>query len=255
MQGDAAAQASGALLMTAVLFCRIGGCLMLMPGFSSPRIPPQVRLFVALAVTLVLAPVLVPKFQAAAPDLSANGVVRLLIVETLAGAAIGLMGRFFFLALQFLASAVATMISFTGVPAVPVEEADPVPAFATLILLSSTLLFFVSGQHWEVLQALIDSYRVLPVGAPYMAELQVSRLLDVLSRACLLALQVTGPFILFAVIVNLLFGIVNKLSPQVPVFFISIPFILSGAFFLLFFGSSEILLLFMEGFSDWLQRG
>ena len=30
-------------------FCRIGGCLMLMPGFSNPRIPVQVRLFMAFA--------------------------------------------------------------------------------------------------------------------------------------------------------------------------------------------------------------
>ncbi len=31
-----------------LLFCRIGGCLMLAPGFSSSQIPMQIRLFVAL---------------------------------------------------------------------------------------------------------------------------------------------------------------------------------------------------------------
>ena len=41
-----------------VLFCRIGGCLMLAPGFSNTQIPTQVRLFVALAVTLTLTPLL-----------------------------------------------------------------------------------------------------------------------------------------------------------------------------------------------------
>ena len=35
-----------------VLFCRIGGCLMLMPGWASAQIPVQVRLFVAVATTL-----------------------------------------------------------------------------------------------------------------------------------------------------------------------------------------------------------
>ena len=41
-----------------VLFCRIGGCLMLAPGFSNTQIPVQVRLFIALAATLALAPLL-----------------------------------------------------------------------------------------------------------------------------------------------------------------------------------------------------
>src|SRR5690606_31883263 len=51
---------SDAVLSTFLLFCRIGGCLMLMPGFASPRVPAQIRLFIAIAVTLALAPLLLP---------------------------------------------------------------------------------------------------------------------------------------------------------------------------------------------------
>jgi flagellar biosynthetic protein FliR len=51
-----AALAPKAVLGAFVLFCRIGGCLMLGPGFSNTQIPTQVRLFVALAVTLTLTP-------------------------------------------------------------------------------------------------------------------------------------------------------------------------------------------------------
>lgn len=247
--------ASDAILYTALLFCRIGGCLMLMPGFASPRVPMQVRLLLALAVTLVLAPVMLPKFAGSAPGLVANDAVRFLIVEMMIGGAIGLMGRFFFLALHFLLSAVAMMIGYTALPGTPVEDTEPAPPFAGLILLSATLLFFASGQHWEVLQALIDSYTVLPLGSAFLADLQLTRIVDVLSRATFLALKVCGPFVVFAVIVNLLFGIVNKLSQQIPVFFVSIPFIFAGAFFVLLFSSSEILLLFLEGFSSWLRRG
>ena len=49
---------SNAVLSVFVLFCRIGACLMLMPGISGPRIPVKVRLFLAFAVTLGLAPLL-----------------------------------------------------------------------------------------------------------------------------------------------------------------------------------------------------
>jgi len=43
---------SDAVLAAFVLFCRIGGCLMLMPGFSNQRVPRNVRLFIAFSVTL-----------------------------------------------------------------------------------------------------------------------------------------------------------------------------------------------------------
>ena len=51
-----AALAPRAAIGAFVLFCRIGGCLMLAPGFSNTQIPTQVRLFVALAITLTLTP-------------------------------------------------------------------------------------------------------------------------------------------------------------------------------------------------------
>ena len=47
-----------AVLSVFVLFCRIGGCLMLMPGFSSNRVPVRVRLFMSFSVTLALSPLL-----------------------------------------------------------------------------------------------------------------------------------------------------------------------------------------------------
>ena len=43
-----------------LIFCRIGTCLMLMPGFSSSRIPAQVRLFLSFAITLALSPIIAP---------------------------------------------------------------------------------------------------------------------------------------------------------------------------------------------------
>ena len=83
------------VLATFILFCRIGACLMLMPGFSSPRVPMRVRLFVAIAITLALAPLLVDGVRDSIPDGSAVGVLGLIFSETLIGALIGLMGRMF----------------------------------------------------------------------------------------------------------------------------------------------------------------
>jgi flagellar biosynthetic protein FliR len=51
-----------------------------------------------------------------------------------------------------------------------------------------------------------------------------------------------------------MFGILGKLTPQIPVYFISIPFVLAGGGMILYFTSSEILQLFVGGFSEWLER-
>jgi len=243
------------VLIAFLLFCRIGGCLMLMPGFSSSRIPMQVRLFVAIAATLALAPLLAPTFQAAVPGLTSAKVVSLIVSETLIGTLIGIMGRVFFMALQFMATGAAMFIGFGNMPGAPIEDAEPVPAFATAVTLTAVVLFFIADQHWEVLRALLASYSVLPVTEPFALQFSVTRMADAFSDAFLLALQISSPFIVYALIVNLMVGIANKLTPQIPIYFISLPFVLAGGLFLLYFTIGEALQLFIAGFTGWLARG
>jgi flagellar biosynthesis protein FliR len=246
---------SDTVLLVFLAFCRIGGCLMLMPGFASSRVPVNVRLFIAIAVTLALSPLIVPPLQSSLPQLQTPTMVSLLISETVIGALIGVMGRMFFLALQFMAAAAAMYIGLGNAADAPIEDSEPLPAFATLITLTATLLFFLTDQHWEVLRALLASYVALPVTEPFALDFSLVKLTDAASSAFLLALQISSPFIVYTIIVNLMVGIANKLVPQIPIYFISVPIVLAGGFFLLYFMIGEALRVFMMGFMGWLARG
>jgi|SRR5262245_33966315 flagellar biosynthetic protein FliR len=246
---------SQTVLLAFLMFCRIGGCLMLMPGFASTRVPVQVRLLIAVAATLALAPLLLPVLNSAMPLLPAPTVLALLVSETVVGALIGLLGRLFFLALQFMASAAAMFIGFNGAPGLPLEDNEPVPAFTALITLTATLLFFLTNQHWEVLRALLASYSALPVSEALGAEFTLAKLGDALSSAFVLALQISSPFIIYALLINFMIGLANKFTPQIPVYFISVPFVLAGGFFVLYVTIGEALGFFMLGFMGWLARG
>jgi flagellar biosynthesis protein FliR len=243
------------VLLAFILFCRVGGCLMLMPGFASTRVPVNVRLFIAGAATLALTPLLLPGLQAALPNPPTMTVAGIILSETAIGVLIGVMGRVFFLALQFMATAAAMYIGLSNTPGSAIEDAEPIPAFATLITLTATLLFFLTDQHWEVLRALLASYTALPVTEPLSLEFSLAKLTDATSTAFLLALQISAPFIVYAIIINFLVGIANKLTPQIPVYFISVPIVMAGGFFILTFTIGESLRLFMMGFMAWLARG
>lgn len=244
-----------AVLATFLVFCRIGACLMLMPGFSSPRVPVQVRLFLAVAVTLALAPIVLPVIGPGVKSPAPAVLVSLIASETLIGAMIGLMGRFFFLALQFMGTAVAMFMGYQGTPDTIIDENEPAAAIATLITLTATILFFVTDMHWEVFRALMDSYVALPLAEAPPLQLGLVKLTDALADAFYLALKISAPFVIYSLLVNFMFGIVNKLTPQVPVYFISLPFVVAGGLFLLFFAFSEFLRIFLSEFASWLAAG
>jgi flagellar biosynthetic protein FliR len=227
---------------------------MLMPGFSSPRVPVRVRLFLAVSVTLALAPLLMTDVQAATPGDASVAFLGLIASEMLVGAIIGLMGRMFFLALQFAGSAITMLIGLSNTPDAHIEEAEPVAAVTGLITLTASVLIFVADLHWEVLRALLESYSAVPVSKELTANFGTIKIVDALNDSFLLALRITAPFIVYSLMINLMFGVLGKLTPQIPVYFISVPFVLAGGGMILYFTSSELLQMFIDGFSDFLAR-
>jgi flagellar biosynthetic protein FliR len=242
------------VLATFIVFCRIGGCLMLVPGFSSVNIPVQIRLFVAIVTTFALSPVLVTTLRPLVAGAAPLTVASLIGSELLIGSVIGLGGRVFFLALQTMATAMASAIGLSNIPGTQVGDTDPAPALVPLIMAAVTTLFFMTDQHWQVLRGLMNSYDVWHPGDRLTGEMGLTQLVNRLSEAFVLTLRIISPFIVYSVIVNFAVGLINKLTPTIPVYFISVPFVLLGGLLLLYLTSDELLTQFMIGLSSWLEE-
>ncbi|MGE8129515.1 flagellar biosynthesis protein FliR [Methylobacterium sp. NPDC080182] len=238
-----------------VIFCRVGGCLLVAPGLSSARVAPRIRLFIALTVTLAVAPLLLPKFGAGLRDAAPADTLWWIGCETLTGLAIGFFGRSFYFALETMASGVAMMIGLGGIPGNPVADTEAASLAGSLIMMAATILVFTLDLHWELFRGLIASYDRIPPGNPFGSRLMLAGLVDRTGAAFAMALRVTSPFIIYSVIVNLALGLANKLTPQIPVFFIATPFILFGGLLLLLFLSGDLLGQFILDYEHWLRRG
>jgi len=113
-----------------------------------------------------------------------------------------------------------------------------------------TTLFFMTDQHWQVLRGLMNSYDVWHPGDRISGDMALAQLVNRLSEAFVLTLRITSPFIVYSVVVNLAIGLINKLTPAIPVYFISVPFVMLGGFLLLYLTSDELLTQFMIGMSS-----
>lgn len=246
---------SDTVLAAFILFCRIGSCLMLMPGFSSPRVPTVVRLFLAVAITLAFVPLLGPDVEKLTDKASPLVLLRLIVSESLIGGMIGLMGRIFFAALETLGTAIAQEIGLSNALGAPINESESIPTVASLLIFIATTLLFVTDLHWEVLRGLVASYRALPIAGGFSPQFGLVQIGDSLAKSFLLALRIASPFIVFSLIVNLGIGIAGKLTPQIQVYFIAGPFVVFAGLVLLYFTFRPILEMFMAGFSSWLTSG
>lgn len=237
-----------AILAAFLAFCRIGGCFLFMPGLASVRVPMMVRLFVAFAVSVAL---LAHLWDHIVPhvDTGADTLLMLIGSELLIGGLIGLVARLYVLALQFIGAAMSMMMGFgMAGGGVAIEEPEPQPPLAAFITFSALLLLFVLDFHHEIIKALADSYRLVPVDAMFHPRTALVDITDTMSDAFFVMLRLASPFIAYAILVNLAVGFVNKLSPQIPIYFISLPFVIAGGLIMLYFAISTMLSLFADGF-------
>ena len=239
----------GVVIAAFLAFCRIGGCFMLMPGLSSARVPMQIRLFVAIAATFGLLVHLsdqILPFVSRRPDVLAPMIISAVLV----GALIGVMARLYIMALQFMGSAIAMLIGFSGVAGPSIEDGEPQAALASVISLSALLLLFTFDFHHEIIRALVNSYRVAPVDVLFKPQGALVDIVDTVSESFFVVLRLGSPFVAYSLLVNLTVGFVNKLVPQIPVYFISLPFVIAGGLILVYFGLGTMLSLFADGFVD-----
>jgi flagellar biosynthesis protein FliR len=247
---------SPTLILTAFLvFCRIGGCVLLMPGLSSPRIPVQPRLFVAIGVALAMTAVVGDDIRPLVAKASPFGLFVLIATESLKGIVIGLLARLFFLALDTMVMAISLSIGLSANMGAPVDEAEPEPALVTLVSLGATILIFVTDLHWELFRGLAASYSVIPASDAFNPRLNLVQLVDATTRTFVLTLRIASPFLIFSLIANIAIGVINKLVPQIPVSFIATPFLLFGGGLLLYFTMAPALDMFTAAFGSWLKTG
>ena len=237
------------VLAAFLAFCRIGACFMLMPGLSSVRVPLQVRLFVAIAATGGLLAFLWDRIYPFV-DPRPQVLVPMVVSELLVGGLIGAMTRLYMEALRFIGAAIAMLIGLTNLGGPAIEEPEPQAALAAIVSFSALLFLFVFDFHHDIVRALVASYQVAPLDVFFNPQAALVDVADTISAAFFLVLRLGSPFIAYAILVNLTIGFVNKLTPQIPIYFISLPFVIAGGMIIFYFAVGTLLSLFADGFAD-----
>lgn len=237
----------GAIMALFLAFCRIGGCVMVMPGFSSARLPMQIRLFLALALSLALLPLF---WDILYPPVSAAPEVFIVTIfsETMTGVIFGLVARIYVLGIQFAGAIIGMAISFNATPSGDIFEDSSDNSLTSLLATGALLILFVLDFHHYMIKELAESYQSIPVGSLIGSQRSLISLTDTLSASFMIMLRLASPFIIYGLLFNVVVGLINKLAPQIPLYFISTPFALAGGILLIYFGIAAILDQFADGF-------
>jgi flagellar biosynthetic protein FliR len=202
--------------------------MLLVPGLGDRMIPARVRLVAAFALTVAVAP---------ADPVPVEIGPGLILAETATGLALGAVLRFLAQALIMAGMMAAQLTSLAQL----FGSVEPSSAMGNVLNLAGLALLMAAGLPLMLVDMLIRSYDVLPMGTiPGGADLVrwgVARI----GHAFALAVGLAAPFALVALIYNAAMGVLNRAMPQLMVALVGAPAI-TGLTGIVFFLAAPLIL-------------
>ncbi len=199
-----------------LVFLRVGTAFSVMPTIGDAFITPRTRLLFALAVSVVVAPVIRPQL----PPMPA-GPFQLLVLaagEMTIGIFLGTIARLLMGALEVAGTIISLQSGLANAqifnPALATAGSLPGALMGWLGL----LLLFVTDLHHLLIMAVVDSYATFTPGAAIPVDDMANVIGQLVSKTFLLGVQMSAPFLITGILFALALGLLNKLAPQVQVF-------------------------------------
>ena len=227
-----------------LVFARFGAAFAVLPGFAEAAIPPRMRLLLAAGVTFVIAPTVAAGLPALPPE--PTQLMLLVGIESVTGLFLGLVARTTLAAAHVAGLVIGYQTSLASAFAFdPATQQQGVITAAWMSTLAVVTLF-AADLHHVLLRALADSYAMFPAGNPVPSSDFADAASQLLSRSFALGLRMAMPFLVYGIVLFVALGLVQRLMPQMQVFFVALPLQLSLGLLLLAISTGLAMTIFIE---------
>lgn len=208
-------------------FCRIAALMSVSPILGMRLIPTRIKIVLAIVITIAVAPVVpeVPQIDILSPD----GVL-IIIQQFLIGLSMGFALQMVFAAFtlggQLIAMSMALGFAVMNDPVSGIS----VPTVSQLFTILVTLIFLAFNGHLILIEVIADSFRTLPIGTIGLSLNSIHELIAWASYMFIGGVLIALPAIASMLVVNLGFGIMTRAAPQLNIFVVGFPVIITMGF-------------------------
>jgi flagellar biosynthetic protein FliR len=207
---------TGQIYSFMLIFSRIGTAFMQLPGFGDTYVQPRIRLLLALAITLVVQPALIPMLPPV--PAGALGLTVLIVMEGFVGLFLGTISRMLSAALDIAGTIISMQIGLSNAfmfnPALA-AQGTLIGAYMGNI---GVVLLFVTDLHHLLILSVIGSYEVFVPGAPLPMGDFAEMMTKMVAQCFAIGAQMAAPFIAVGIMFNLALGLLQKMMPQLQAF-------------------------------------
>ncbi len=229
-----------------LISARLIGLFSWMPGFSDLHIPFRMRMMVAFGLALAFSATL------HIPELPKNSthLMVVFIAEYLTGTFLGFLLKVFLSALETAGTIMSQSIGLSNALTPNLIDHEQTSVLNSFFTMSGIAFIFLLDLHHLIIWGVYNSYDLIPIGTINIFQDKSIIMARSFSDAFMYALKFAMPFFIFGNLIYLGMGILNKLIPQIQVFFLSLPIQILVGLIIMAFSVGFILSTFSEYFNN-----
>jgi len=232
----------------AVIFCRVGSVLLLLPGLGETYVSARSRLALALMLSLVFYPLLESVIPSNPPSVEAT--VIYCFKEVTIGIFFGLLTRIIISTLHIAGMKISFMNGLSAATLFDTNQASQGSVIGVFLSLIAFTVFFTTGMHKIFFAGIYESYQVIPVNQPLPIEDFAYLSTQFMSEAFMMAFKIASPIIVIGLLLYVAAGLISRLMPSMQVFFVLAPVQISVSFFILMLCISTSMMVYLNFFED-----
>ncbi len=209
---------------------RITGLMLTEPILSNRGMPIRLRMGVAVVLTLTVAPLL-PN-PPAVDFLSPQGAV-MAVQQLLIGVMLGFMMRIVLNGVEMAGHIAGLSMGLGFATFFDPQSGAQSPVLAQFLGILTVLLFLASNGHLLMISALFESFHVLPISTNPLPAQGFLSLVEATGQMFVIGVTLSLPLVAAILIANVGLGVLARAAPQLNLFAIGFPLMLTAGFVVL----------------------
>lgn len=215
------------------IFLRVGAIVLTAPVFDSETIPVLFKAGLALAVSLLLMPLLNLESLSYQPGLLPFMIGAL--SEVIMGLMIGIFVRMLFAGVVLAGQLVGYQMGLAMANIMDPTTSEEVPLLGQFNNLMAMLIFLATDAHHLFVKALAASFQIVPPYGFHFSNAVMDQLVNFGGEMFVIGIKLGAPLIAVLLLMSVAFGLAARAVPQMNIFFVAGPLkIIVGLLFMTF---------------------
>lgn len=204
-----------------LVLSRVAGIFAALPVFGGRSLPLRVKAITVLMITLVCFPAL----SVSSPQVPADAftLALLLFSEVMIGLTLAFITQIIFAAVEFSGQIIGMQMGLTISSIIDPSRGTQTQIMSVLQTLFATLMFLSLNIHHMFIRAIMDSFKVIPLGGWHMSGELINTLVMRTADIFIIGIRLAAPVMVALLLATVALGIMARAFPQMNIFMISLP--------------------------------